>query len=248
MKEAPRSYNEQMMAANMENLRQNPYPGRGIIQGINKQGNLAVQAYWVMGRSENSRNRILALRGDIVKTEAFDASKVKDPSLIIYTAMREVNGIHIVSNGDQTDSVAEEIKNGGTFKSGLEKRMYEPDAPNFTPRVSGMFVAIPKEGYSFSLSIIRKEPNSENPIRVLSNYLPKAGVGECIHTYKGDGNPLPAFDSDRSYPVPLDGSVEEIAKIYWNLLNHENRVALAVKGINLKNGMVDYSIINQLQK
>lgn len=240
----PKPHVEQFAASNMEQLRSNPYPGRGIVMGFNKKGDQAIQVYWVMGRSENSRNRVLVQKGDVVKTEPFDASKVKDPTLIIYTAMRVVDGKHIVSNGDQTDSVAQVIENGGTFKKGLEERTYEPDAPNFTARITGEYSRDSVQ--PFSLSIIRKDPSgTPDPIRKLQSYIPEKGIGQCIHTYKGDGNPLPSFDSD-PYPVILEGSVDQIAQTYWNLLNAENRVALAVKGINTTTGEVSYSIINQL--
>lgn len=244
----PISHLEQLALDNMEKLRLNPYPGRGIIMGLNDQGDQAIQIYWVMGRSENSRNRVLVQDGEIVRTEPFDASKVKDPRLIIYTAMRAVKGKHLVSNGDQTDTVAEVIKNGGIFEGGLAERIYEPDAPNFTPRITGEYSPLSRPGAPFTLSIIRKDPSSDNVIRPFMHYKSEKGKGECIHTYKGDGNPLPAFDSDRSYAVNLNGSVEEIAKTYWELLNAENRVALAVKGIDVKTGKTSYSIINQLSK
>lgn len=241
---SPKSPIEQIAAFNMEELRLNPYPGRGIVMGFNQEGDQAIQVYWVMGRSDNSRNRVLVRQGDVVKTEPFDISKVKDPTLIIYVAMRVVDGRHLVSNGDQTDSVAEVIKNGGTFEEGLRARTYEPDTPNFTPRITGEY--FPASRLPFSISIIRKNPSGDpDPIRTLQSYGPERGIGRCIHTYRGDGNPLPSFDLD-PYPVILRGSVNQIAQTYWNLLNPGNRVALIVKGISTTTGEVSFSIINQL--
>lgn len=241
----PTSPTEQEILSNMEKLRANPYPGRGIVMGINKDGTQAVQVYWVMGRSENSRNRILVREGDLIKTKPFDDSKVQDPSLIIYTAMREVKGIHIVSNGDQTDTVAEAISEGLSFQEGLMQRAYEPDAPNFTPRITGIHF---KNTRFFTFSIIRRNPDgSSEPIRSLYRPEQIRGIGNCFHTYKGDGSPLPSFDGE-PYPVFLDGALDGIANTYWELLNQANRVALVAKSIDLSTGRTDYSIINQLNK
>jgi len=234
---------EQLASANMELLRDNPYPGRGIVMGLSKDGQRAVQVYWIMGRSLNSRNRILVQEGDVVKTRPFDESKVENPSLIIYTAMRMVNGIHIVSNGDQTDTVSQAIADGHTFQEGLEDRTYEPDDPNFTPRITGMYH--PNNETPFSLSIIRKNPTSLEPIRTTYQQQSLNGIGRCIHTYKGDGNPLPSFDSE-PYPIPLEGTIDDIAQKYWNVLNSENKVALVVKEINTVSGETNYRIVNKL--
>lgn len=140
---SPRSFTEQYAAHNMEErLRANPYPGRGIVMGVNKERTHAIQVYWIMGRSENSRNRVLVvnpMEEDVVRTEPFDPTRVEDPSLIIYTAMREVEGVHLVSNGDQTDTVADAMKAGITFAAGLAQRTHEPDAPNYTPRITGEY-------------------------------------------------------------------------------------------------------------
>lgn len=235
---------EQFVSSNMELLRSNPYSGRGIIMGFNKEGDQAIQIYWVMGRSENSRNRFLVQREGIVRTVPFDVNKVKDPTLIIYTAMRTVGRDHLVSNGDQTDSVAQKIECGSSFEESLKEITYEPDKPNFTPRITGKYS--PDSQLPFSLSLIRKNSASNpNSLRTLQSYLPEKGIGQCIHTYKGDDNPLPSFDSD-SYPVILEGSINQIAQTYWNLLNSENRVALVVKGIDTTNGKMCFSIINKL--
>ena len=241
---SPKSDLEQLAISSMEKLRLNTYPGRGIVMGFNKQGDQAIQIYWVMGRSENSRNRILVQEGNVVKTKPFDASKVKDPTLIIYTAMKEVRGGHLVSNGDQTDSIAQIIEKGGTFGEGLRERTYEPDAPNFTPRITGEYSS-ESESPFFILSIIRKDPFSDRPIHNLQLYKPESGTGKCIHTYEGDGNPLPSFKLD-PYLVTLEGSIDQIAQTFWDLLNAENRVALAVKGVDIRTGKVDSKIINQL--
>jgi IMP cyclohydrolase len=238
---------KEVAAINMEALNKNPYPGRGIVMGLNDQGDKAIQIYWVMGRSENSKNRILAQQGDIVRTEPFDQSKVVDPKLIIYTAMRTVDGKHLVSNGDQTDTVAEVIVKGSTFQGGLEERSYEPDRPNFTPRITGEYFSKFESDVPFALSVIRKDPRSYDPMHKIYRYRPENGMGYCIHTYNGDGSPLPSFDSD-PYPVILEGSVKEIAETYWKLLNAENKVALVVKGIDVKTGKVEHTIINKLSK
>lgn len=245
-REAYQTFIEQHAVQNMEALRGNPYPGRGIVMGLNKQGDQAIQVYWVMGRSENSRNRVLARDGDTVRTEPFDASKVQDPSLIIYTAMRVVNGVHIVSNGDQTDSVADAIGAGETFEGALKQRTHEPDAPNFTPRITGEY--IPNSNLPFSLSIIGKDPSGgTEPVRSLYSFGHANGIGDVVHTYKGDGDPLPSFDG-KPYPVLLEGPVDEIAQTYWDLLNPDNRVSLVAKGISIKTGEVSFSIINKHTK
>ena len=231
---------------NMESLRQNPYPGRGIVMGFDETGNNAIQVYWVMGRSENSRNRLLVEDGQTVKTVPFDALKVKDPSLIIYNAMIEVNGVHIVSNGDQTDTIGSAYREGKSPIKAIGTRVYEPDAPNFTPRISGIYD--PNTPRSFMFSKIRRA-NAENaqPIHTFDYPILRTtpGIGACFHTYEGDGNPLPAFRGE-PYSTLLSGSLDAIAQTYWGLLNADNRVSLAAKSINIKTGTTSVAIINQL--
>lgn len=244
----PRHNMQELARQNLERLRQNPYPGRGIILGHNQTGD-GVQIYWIMGRSTNSRNRIFVKEGDTVRTDAWDKTKVVDPSLIIYNAMRRVHYAHVVSNGDQTDTIIEHSEKSWppNLTAALVTRTYEPDEPNFTPRISGISLNMgPSEdpGIRHKLSIIKREEGGKRISKVfVPDYSP--GMGYCIHTYKGDGNPLPSFDGD-PYPVPIPDSIDEIARTYWEALNKENRVALAVKTISKKTGEVDYKIINKL--
>ncbi len=237
---------------NMEALRQNTYPGRGIIMGVNNTGDLLTQVYWIMGRSENSRNRLLIRESDVVRTVPYDPSKITNPSLIIYNAMRiaetEDGLAHIVSNGDQTDTVAEYFAKHRGYNDALKTRTYEPDSPNFTPRITG--IIYPHHEYtSYVFSTIKKAaPDSDEAVRrsILEDVNGiKPGEGLCFHTYKGDGDPLPAFE-DRPYPVLLEGDAENIADNYWNLLNLANKVSLVVKGIHRETGEISYAIRNQL--
>lgn len=221
----------------MKTLVNNSYPGRGIILGKSDTGQL-IQVYWVMGRSPNSKNRILVLEKDIVKTTPFDPSKVEDPSLIIYNAMKKFGDFHVVSNGTQTDSVKKDIV------LSLSKTFHEPDEPNFTPRITGL--TNQKTG-EMILSKIRQNPTSPKTSTrsyyFYQNIQP--GFGFYLHTYSGNGNPLPTFDKD-PYPVLLTGNIDKIAKTYWKLLNTENRVALVVKGIS-KGKKDSFTIINTLK-
>ncbi|OGK18032.1 hypothetical protein A3G67_04365 [Candidatus Roizmanbacteria bacterium RIFCSPLOWO2_12_FULL_40_12] len=232
------------ISKNVERLRKNSYSGRGIVMGLNKSGDSAVQVYWVMGRSENSRNRILVEQDNVVRTVPFDESKVEDPSLIIYNALVQVGDSHIVSNGDQIDTIANGLSKQQTMEESLKSRTYESDEPNYTPRISGVVKL--RETPEFTFGIIRREDSPE-PIRqyfTFSKEIEK-GMGHCIHTYKEDGNPLPSFDSE-PYIVPLGESANEIAKFYWNLLNKENRVGIVAKIVDLKTKKVDFTILNQL--
>lgn len=248
---------------NLEMLAANPYPGRGIVLGVSEGGEQAVQAYWVMGRSENSRNRVLTEADDVVKTEAFDPSKVEDPSLIIYNAMRAArrsNTLHIVSNGDQTDTVYGRVANAITssvkedrtaFRNALLGRKHEPDAPNFTPRITGMISAATQ---TFDYSIIRRNRNTDQAEHTFGSGkladLPE-GSGVCFHTYDGDAPskdaPIPSFGGS-PYAVNVGGNADEIADAFWSKLNPQNRVALAVKTIDRRTGEVVIKIVNQLQR
>jgi IMP cyclohydrolase len=233
---------------NLKRLSENPYPGRGIVLGLNSRGDEAQQVYWVMGRSENSRNRVLVREGDVVSTAPYDASKVIDPSLIIYNAMRIAGNTHVVSNGDQTDTIVESLENGQHLWEALQTRTYEPDAPNYTPRISGLIKKSPASRYPhYDLSIIRRSEVTGEPQRIYSggsyDIQNEKGAGHCIHTYKGDGEPLPSF-TEPPYKVPLGETTDETAETYWKNLNKDNRVALVVKGIRLATGEVNYRIIN----
>ncbi len=227
----------------LESLKNNSYPCRGIIMGLDETGTQAIQVYWLMGRSKNSRNRIIIKKGDNIRTQAFDSSKTEDPSLIIYNVMMNVESQHIVSNGDQTDTIAMFLREGRTFTEALETKDYEPDNPNFTPRISGMITV--KQNPSFLLSIIRQGSDGKTIRKVFDKTKEvQPGFGFCIHTYLNDGNPLPSFDKE-PYKVSLIGNIEQIARTYWDLLNKENRVSLVVKGIDLETGNVDYASENK---
>ena len=222
----------------MENYKfKSSYPGRGIIIGMTPDGKNMVQVYWIMGRSENSRNRIFAMEDGFVKTEAFDISKLSDPSLVIYYAARNYDNIHIVTNGDQTDTIYE-MK---SFEDALATRTFEPDPPNFTPRISGIC-----NNGKYKLSILKSiDNNSDYCVRQYFNYdKPIAGIGHCIHTYDCDGNPLPSF-SGEPYKVPVFNCIDETADYYWNNLNEENKISLFVKFIDIENNKFNIKIINK---
>jgi hypothetical protein len=212
-------------------LAANRYPGRGLVLGRGDAGARWLQVYWIMGRSENSRNRVFVADGGDLRTEAADPAKLADPSLIIYEAMLELPGVFLVSNGDQTRTLYEVMEAGGRFEDALEMREREPDAPNFTPRISGM-IDLRLGDASFALSIL-KASAADPSLTDRTTFRPASpppGFGLCLTTYQGDGDPLPAF---RGEPVwlPLTGSAEAIADAYWGALDRENRVALAVKEI-----------------
>lgn len=220
----------------------NIYPGRGIILGRSADSSRYVQVYWLTGRSENSRNRVFVQEGDFVRTKAFDESKCSDPSLIIYYPVRNHGAVHIVSNGDQTDTVYESLKKGDSAEEALFTRTYEPDAPNFTPRITGVIDCTAKR---FTLSILKKQGESSGALRGFYNFEDlSAGTGYCIHTYSSDGNPLPSF-SGEPYPVSLSDSDKETAEKFWSLLNKENRVSLLVKSFALDGSGVNITIINR---
>ncbi len=221
-------------------LYQNSYPGRGIIIGETPDGENAVIAYFIMGRSENSRNRIFALDGDGIKTKAFDESKMEDPSLIIYSPVRVLGDVTVVTNGDQTDTVYDFLKEGKTFADALRTREFEPDAPNFTPRISGMVDL--SDGFSYKLSILKY--NNGSCQRNFYEYEKATkGVGNLIHTYKTDGNPIPTFSGEPK-EVLLNNDIEAFTKELWDSLDKDNKVSLFVRYINLKDKSTKTKIIN----
>lgn len=227
-------------------LKNNNYPGRGIIIGKTMDSTKIIQIYWIMGRSENSRNRIFKVEeNNFVKTEVFDKTKVIDPSLIIYYPVKDINNYHIVTNGNQTDTIYDFINDNKSFENAINEQLYEPDKPNFTPRIS---VLVNVKKGMFKLAIVKTINHDENYfIREVFSYndLIK-GKGYCITTYEKDGNPLPCFEGEpRS--VNIYDSIEENIDRYWDLLDKENRVSLLVKSINIKNDSVEIKIKNKNQ-
>lgn len=229
-----------------EALGSNPYPGRGIILGKSEDGNSAAIAYFIMGRSENSRNRVFVEDGKGLRTKAFDESKMKDPSLIIYSPVRVLDGAVIVTNGDQTDTIHESLMRGGTFEDALRTRTFEPDAPNFTPRISGL--AEFGRRYSYCLSILKSaggDPASAE--RFFYEYTdPVKGAGRLIHTYSGDGDPLPSFEGEPT-AVSVPSDVDVFTHEIWRNLNEENRISLFTRYVSLKTGLSETRIINRNQ-
>lgn len=225
-----------------ELLSSNGYPGRGVLLGRNPDNTKAVVAYFIMGRSVNSRNRVFVADGSGIRTQAHDPSKLEDPSLIIYAPVRVRKGTTIVTNGDQTDTVFNALRNGKTFEEALRKRTFEPDAPNLTPRISG--VLLPDGAYK--LSILKSAGgNADSVQRFFYEYSqPLAGQGHIIHTYAGDGDPLPSFAGE---PVCVGTSddINEFTTVIWNSLNEKNKVSLFTRFVDLESGTTDTRIINK---
>lgn len=209
----------------------NRYPGRGLVLGRSERGDAWLQVYWIMGRSENSRNRRFVAEGGVLRTEAADPSHVSDPSLILYEAMLELPGVFLVSNGDQTRTAYDVMEAGGRFEDALEMREREPDAPNYTPRISGA-IDLRLGEPSFALSILKA--NAADPAHTdratFRPAPPPPGLGLGLTTYQGDGQPLPAFQGEPLW-LPLAGDAEQTLERYWAALDAENRIALAVKQI-----------------
>ena len=234
------------MVSIYEYLSANPYPGRGVAIGKTADGTKAVILYFIMGRSVNSRNRIFELTDDGIRTRAFDPSKLSDPSLIIYAPVRKVGLDTVVTNGDQTDTVRDALQAGKTFADGLRTREFEPDAPNFTPRISGV-LHIEGGEMSYKLSILKKSPYCDGCDRMFYEYaLPAIGVGHIIHTYMGDGNPIPSFCGE---PVAfgVGSDLKAIADGVWSSLNEDNKVSLFARAISLENGEEETLIYNKNQ-
>lgn len=228
-----------------EILKQNEYPGRGIVIGKTADGEHAAIAYFIMGRSENSRNRIFSAVGDDLETKAFDDSKLVDPSLIIYSPVRVDGKKTIVTNGDQTDTIYEFLKNGKTFRKSLQIREFEPDAPNFTPRISGI-VDVTGEVLKYKLSILKSaEGNGNSCQRFFYEYSsPINGMGHFIHTYKGNGEPIPSFEGE-PVSVNINDDINTFADNIWNSLNSDNKVSLFVRFIKISDGTQNSIIINK---
>ena len=227
-------------------LKENAYPGRGIIIGKSADGKNAVTAYFIMGRSENSRNRVFVTEGEGIRTEAFDPSKLTDPSLIIYAPVRVLGNKTIVTNGDQTDTIYEQMNNQMTFEQSLRLREFEPDAPNYTPRISGIIKHEEDKSFNYALSILKSaNGNPDSCQRYTFSYKnPINGEGHFIHTYKCDGNPLPSFEGEPKL-ISIPNDINEFKDILWNSLNEENKVSLFVRYIELETGKTTTIIENK---
>lgn len=222
----------------------NPYVGRGIVIGKSSDGKKAATAYFIMGRSANSRNRVFTVKNGEVFTEPFDASKVEDPSLIIYAAIRKFENKLIVTNGDQTDTVYDGIVTGKSFSESLESREFEPDAPNFTPRISGI-LTFGENDFKYEMSILKSlDENGSNCARYTFSYPSKAGLGHFIHTYVTDGNPIPTFQGEPER-VAIPDSIDEFADEIWNYLDENNKISLYVRYTDLKDGSYEEKLINK---
>ncbi len=222
----------------------NPYVGRGIVIGKSSDGKKAATAYFIMGRSANSRNRVFTVKNGEVFTEPFDASKVEDPSLIIYAAIRKFENKLIVTNGDQTDTVYDGIVTGKSFSESLESREFEPDAPNFTPRISGM-LTFGENDFKYEMSILKSlDENGSDCARYTFSYPSKAGLGHFIHTYVTDGNPIPTFQGEPER-VAIPDSIDEFADEIWNYLDENNKISLYVRYTDLTDGSYEEKLINK---
>lgn len=227
-----------------ELIKDNTYVGRGIVTGKSANGKYAAGAYFIMGRSANSRNRIFSIKDGNVITEPFDPSKVEDPSLIIYTAVRKYENHLILTNGDQTDTIYEGVKSGLSFEKALQSRSFEPDAPNFTPRISSM-LTFEKGDFTYQMSILKSvDAEGSACVRYGFSYPPVAGLGHFIHTYEHDGNPIPTFQGEPER-VAIPDSIDEFAKQIWNGLNEDNKISLYVIYVDLDTGNEDYRLINK---
>lgn len=237
-----------MNMLSLENeLKSNAYPGRGIVIGKSPDGTKAVTAYFIMGRSSNSRNRVFAEDGDGIRTQAFDPSKLEDPSLIIYAPVRVLGNKTIVTNGDQTDTIYEGMDKQLTFEQSLRCREFEPDGPNYTPRISGI-MHLENGGYNYALSILKS--NNGNP-DACNRYTfayenPVAGEGHFIHTYMHDGNPLPSFEGEPKLVGTMD-DINAFTDMLWSSLNEENKVSLFVRYIDIATGKTETKIVNKNQ-
>ncbi len=228
-----------------DELKNNAYPGRGIVIGKSADGKFGVTAYFIMGRSVNSRNRIFAPTADGIETKAFDESKLTDPHLIIYNPVRVLGNKTIVTNGDQTDTIYELMDKQQTFEQALRTREFEDDAPNYTPRISGI-MHIDNGTYNYAMSILKSnEGDPDSCQRFTFSYNnPKSGEGHFIHTYQGDGNPLPSFCGEPK-KVAIPNDIDTFANDLWNALNEDNKVSLFVRFIDLENGKAEDRIINK---
>ena len=227
-----------------ERLEGNTYPGRGIVIGKTADGKKAATAYFIMGRSANSRNRVFTEKDGAIFTEPFDASKVEDPSLIIYAALRNYENKLIVTNGDQTDTIWEGLKAGKSFSEALTTREFEPDGPNFTPRISGM-ITFGEGDFTYEMSIL-KSADAEGSAcnRYTFTYPALSGLGHFIHTYVCDGNPIPTFQGEPER-VAIDNDIDAFTTDLWNALDDNNKISLYVRYTDLATGECDSRMINK---
>ena len=227
-------------------LKSNAYPGRGIVLGKSEDGKNAVIAYFIMGRSENSRNRVFVEENDGIRTQAFDESKLVDPSLIIYAPVRVLGNKTIVTNGDQTDTIYDLMNEQQTFEQSLRTREFEPDDPNYTPRISGV-VKVHKGEMNYAISILKSaDGNPESCLRYTFSYSnPVNGEGRFIHTYKNDGNPLPSFEGEPKRITVGNDDIDTFTEKVWNALNEDNKVSLFVRYIDIATGKTDSRIVNK---
>ena len=227
-----------------ELLKDNTYPGRGIIIGKTPDGKKAMTAYFIMGRSDNSRNRIFTEKNGEVFTEPFDAAKVPDPSLIIYAAIRTYENNLIVTNGNQTDTIYDGLKDGKCFSCALESREFEPDGPNFTPRISGM-LTFEDGGFTYQMSIL-KSADAEGSAcnRFTYKYAPLNGLGHFLHTYVCDGNPIPTFQGEPER-IAIENDIDSMTDVLWKNLNEQNKISLYVRYVDLETGAVENRLVNK---
>ena len=228
-----------------DELKANAYPGRGIVIGKSADGKKAVTAYFIMGRSVNSRNRVFVEDGAGIRTQAFDPSKLEDPHLIIYAPVRVLGNKTIVTNGDQTDTIYDLMNQQMTFEQALRTREFEDDAPNYTPRISGI-IKVSDGDFNYALSILKSADGDPSSCRryTFSYNNARAGEGHFIHTYQGDGNPLPSFEGEPKQ-VEISDNIDEFTEKLWESLNEENKVSLFVRFINLETEETDTRIINK---
>ena len=228
-------------------LSENAYPGRGIVIGKSADARAAVIAYFIMGRSTNSRNRVFVTEGDGIRTQCHDPAKMQDPSLVIYAPVRVLGHRTIVTNGDQTDTIYDGLKGGLTFEQALRTREFEPDGPNYTPRISGI-MHLENGGYNYAMSILKSnngDPASCNRY-TFAYESPAAGEGRFIHTYMGDGDPLPSFEGEPTL-VDIAGDIDSFTKTVWENLNEDNKVSLFVRYIEIATGKYETRIVNKNQ-
>lgn len=236
---------EMNMVSLQQELMENSYPGRGIVLGKSGNGKYAVSAYFIMGRSVNSRNRIFVQDGEGIRTQAFDPSKLEDPSLIIYAPVRVLGNKTIVTNGDQTDTIYEGMDKQLTFEQSLRCRKFEPDAPNYTPRISGI-IHLENGSFNYAMSILKSNHGDPDSCRryTFAYENPRAGEGHFIHTYMHDGNPLPSFEGEPK-EVEIPNDIDAFTDMLWNSLNEDNKVSLFVRYIEVETGRYETRIVNK---